>query len=96
MLHNFDAFHSVRARYGDRKLVNPLSTSDFGFETLNAAEADIEHDDAEMEQQQEDDDDGAVGGAAAAAVAGAHVNGGAAGKFRKKDKKKGNKKNRKQ
>ena len=74
----------VRARFGQRKLLNPLNTAEFGFAT--ADEAEVKTEDIEMEV-------GESLGSMSIKEEKSKVSGGAAGKFQKKnnDKKKKNK-----
>ena len=74
----------MRARSGQRKLLNPLNTAEFGFATADEAEAKTE--DIEMEV-------GESLGSLSIKEEKSKLSGGAAGKFQKKnnDKKKKNK-----
>ena len=74
----------MRARSGQRKLLNPLNTAEFGFATADEAEAKTE--DIEMEV-------GESLGSMSIKEEKKKVSGGAAGKFQKKnnEKKKKNK-----
>jgi len=75
----------VRARFGQRKLLNPLNTAEFGFAT--ADEAEVKTEDIEMEVGE------SLGSMSLKEEKSKEVSGGAAGKFKKKntDKKKKNK-----
>ena len=85
---------TVRRRFGNRKLVNPLGYSDFGFATANEAEPTEAANgsanggaEAKMEVVEEALETMALAKPASS------VGGGAAGKFRKKEKKKKKNKN---
>ena len=83
---------SVRSRFGNRKLSNPLGTSVFGFETLNDAEPDANT----MEVNTPDEASNALESMSLEKVQKPQKekpSGGAAGKFKKKDKKKKKNKN---
>ena len=72
----------VRARFGQRKLLNPLKTAEFGFDTADEAEVKTEDIETEVGESLGSKDEKSK-----------EVSGGAAGKFKKKntEKKKKNK-----
>ncbi|TRY73816.1 hypothetical protein TCAL_02578 [Tigriopus californicus] len=84
---------SVRHRFGERKLTNPLKTSNFGYSTINEAEPDPSPEttvDAEMASDALEAM--ALETESITVIQPPVVSGGAVGKFKKKEKKKNKKK----
>lgn len=85
----------VRHRFGDRKLMNPLKASDFGYSTLNEAEPDQSEEAAVVDTEMASDALEAMAletTESITVIQPPSVSGGAVGKFKKKEKKKNKKK----
>jgi hypothetical protein len=77
-------FFTVRSRFGNRKLENPLGFSSFGYETANDAEVETMEEDVKAVSLQDQP--------ANPREQSESSSGGAIKKFKKKEKKKNNKK----